>query len=343
MASGGVTVEAGGGQSTPQPNVQPAPFEYQKLTGVYEPTETLSLDASVRLQHDLESSPTPGTTLRSNEDRIWAGAFNANLDLGKHLALGAELSGAVPSSRQIASQFSSNSNALMVAKNSNLGASADLVYDTFDENAAARALDVSLDLSLGYTRYWNTQSLAELDTRAGPQTASSYLATCASASTTPSCEVASRAAGSSSASLGQARVGASVTGTIAERTDVTLDGAYYAYGQANPDQVGFFTYRAPGTSQKDVYGAGLPLIPPRWSVRPELAHRWKTLSARIWYQFSDYTLADYVGHAVGGKVELKLGDWRVYASGSYRADVSPGGTETSAHSWTGGVGLTRKF
>ena len=69
-------------------------------------------------------------------------------------------------------------------------------------------------------------------------------------------------------------------------------------------------------------------------MRPEVAHKWSLVSVRVWYQFTNYTLPDYDGHTVGGKVQLHLGKWRVYASGNFRADVSPGGTQADAQSWT---------
>jgi hypothetical protein len=43
---------------------------------------------------------------------------------------------------------------------------------------------------------------------------------------------------------------------------------------------------------------------------------------------------------VGGKAQLVAGNWRLYTTGSYRADLLSGAT---AHTWTLGIGLTRAF
>ncbi len=341
-AANGVTLEGGGGQSTPQPTVQPSPFEYQRLVGRYEPTDSFYLSASVRLQHDFPSAPFPGTTLHSGDDWVWSGTLDASYDAAKHVTIGLGLNGSAPSTRDIAAQFLATSNAIMHATSDSAGGTADLTLDTFDPDGPSRSLDGSLGLSLGYTHFWTTQALTELDTPAGPTLATDLLGKCAKR-TTALCDVVSVATRPTSADLGQLRLGATATGTLYEHTDLSVDVAYYLYDQENPDQVGFFTYTPAGTTQKETYGAGLPLIPPRWTLRPELAHKWKVLSARVWYQFANYTLSDYDGHTVGAKVQLYLGNWRLYASGNYRADVSPGGTQASAQSWTAGLGLTRQF
>jgi hypothetical protein len=251
------------------------------------------------------------------------------------------VNGSYPSTRDIAAQFLAMSNSIIHATSSSAGATAELTLDTFDVDGAARPLDASLDFSLGYTHFWTSQALSELDTANGPMSATDYLAKCNRK--VPLCEVVNQAFEPAAADLGQLRLGASVTASLYEHTDVAADVAYYLYDQPHPDQVGFSTYTPQGTTQKDTYGAGLPLIPPQWSVRPEVAHRWKPISVRVWYQFANYTLPDYDGHTVGGKVQLYLGSWRVYVSGNYRADVSPGGSQASAQSWTAGLGVTRQF
>src|SRR5205085_7319885 len=81
--------------------------------------------------------------------------------------------------------------------------------------------------------------------------------------------------------LDSERFSANVSATLFTDTDVTLSGDYYVY-QQNPAQVGFFTLVAAGR------GAGVPIAPLRYEVRPEVVHRFGDLSARLWVQAGEY-------------------------------------------------------
>jgi hypothetical protein len=170
--------------------------------------------------------------------------------------------------------------------------------------------------------------------------------TACGATSTPLCNVVAFAARNAKGTLEQVRFGGTLTGTIYERTDVALDAAYYAYSNGDPDSVGYATVSADNAGGRSVgsatYGAGLPLFPSRYTLRPEVGHKWESLSARLWYQFTDYTAPDYVGHTVGAKLQLYLGKWRAYTTGNYRADVSSSSSDVG-HSWTIGLGVTRVF
>jgi hypothetical protein len=87
-------------------------------------------------------------------------------------------------------------------------------------------------------------------------------------------------------------------------------------------------------------GAGLPLAPPRWTLRPEVAQRVGPLSLRVYYQYTEYAQADYVGHTVGGKAIMRFGSLRVYATGSYRVDLASG---RASDTFTAGLGATWAF
>jgi hypothetical protein len=142
---------------------------------------------------------------------------------------------------------------------------------------------------------------------------------------------------SMSASLVQVRTGATLTLTIADDTDLGVDGAYFAYDTKDPNSVGLFDVTAGGATTS--FGAGLPMLPPRWSARPELAHRFGSLSLRAYYQYTD-RVDGGAGHTAGGKVQLGVGSIKLYATGSYRADVF---TTGNAQTWTGGLGLMAKL
>jgi hypothetical protein len=346
-----VTAEIGTGQSRPTPSIQPYVQEYQKIVGRWDPAPELELSASIRLTRDFPAAAAPGTTLRTGGDWVWLGGLDATFDASEHFSFAMGLLGAPPSTRIIASPFTypdpngtvENSTALMRTKSWFAGGSVEMTYDTYDPDASSdevRPLDASIDASVGYTHFSTEQSMAAFDSPTGPVNVSA----CTGLRTPPMCNVVNFASRPALAELEQIRVGATVTTMIYEHTDVALDVAYYAYGNGDPDSAGYTKVSADDVRGRSVgiatYGAGLPVLPPRYTLRPEIGHKWTRVSARLWYQFTDYTSPDYVGHTVGSKVQLYLGKWRVYATGSYRADVSD--TDVG-HTWTIGAGVTRIF
>ena len=350
-ADGALTIEVGGGESKPPPTIQPSAFEYQRVSGRIAPVRAFTLGAGLRLQHDFMAAPTPGTKLRSGSDWVWLGAIDGTLELSDHASLTLSILASPSATRTIASSFvypRGASDAVGYARtrasSSSLGAGLTFTYDTFDDDAPERALDGSFDLSAAYTTYATDQAMVEIDGPNGATSVDAFMQNeCAAATTrTALCDVVARAARAATSRLGQARLGAAATATLFERTDVTLDGAYYVYDQGDPDSVGFFqdSITSGGRQATASYGVGLPLLPPRWSLRGDVSHKWSTFLARGFYQFTDYTLAGYVGHSLGGKAQLYFGKWRAHATGSYRWDVS---TADTAKSWILGLGLTRTF
>ena len=354
-ASDSATAEIGGGQSRPIPQVQPYAFEYQKLVGRYEPTEQLYFSGQVRLQHDFPAAAAPGTSLYSGSDWVWFFAGDASYDATKHLSLSAGVTGSPSSSRDIATPIGLptgqgqplGSNALMSTTGASLGGSLEVTYDTSDDDAPPRALDGSLELSVAYTHYQTEQTMIALDAPGRPGVlVSNFESSCGATRSAP-CEAVAQAAEPASAALGQTRLGAAFTAIIHEKTDVTLDASYDLYDKKRPEDVGFFTFTSPaGVSRAASYGAGLAILPPRFSLRPEVGHRWGMVSIRAWYEFSEFTAPSTVGNAVGAKMQVSVGSWRVYATASYLADLSTQGSATTteiAETWAGGLGLTRVF
>jgi hypothetical protein len=346
-ADGAVTFETGAGQSKPTTTLPTSTFEYQKLAGRYAATETLTLSAMTRLTHDLAAAAEPGTTLATGDDWIFSGSIGADDDVARHLNLGLALDGAAPSTRTVAAPFSAptaqgqtlSSYATVDATTWNLGATADVTYDTSDDTAPERALDATIDLSAGVEHFSTTQNMTSFEQASGNvTTVAAFEAGCARSHPSPLCLATSHASGSATGSLNQLRLGATLTGILWTRTDASLDAAYYLYDAASPDDVGLFSFTPAGSADAATYGAGLPMAPPRATIRGDVGHRWSALSLRAWYQLTSYTLADSIGNAAGGKAQVYLGAWRVYATGSYRVDSLGGVT---ADTWTAGLGVTR--
>ena len=119
--------------------------------------------------------------------------------------------------------------------------------------------------------------------------------------------------------LDSERLSANVTATLFTDTDVTLSGDYYLYEQ-DPTQVAFFTLVAAGR------GAGVPIAPLRYEVRPEVVHRFGDLSARLWFEAGEYVTGTGQSTAgVGLKLQYKFTKtFRSWVILSGQRDVDPG-------------------
>ena len=349
-ASNSVTAELGAGQSKPTPTIASAPFEYQKIAGRWQAADTLSFSASVRLTHDFAGAPTEGTVLRTASDWVWQGTLGVSHDVSKHVAFGLDLAGSPPARRDVVSPLAfaptggtpTTLDASMRANGWNAGAAADLQYDTFDEDAE-HDVDLTIDASVGYTHFGSTQVLASVE-EPGSVVSAEALATRCAGKSTDACQAYALAATKSTASLEQLRLGTTATFTLWDRTESGADISYYVYDRGSPGDAGFFNGFLLGRTGADAgtatWGAGMPVLPTRWSLRPELGHRWDWITLRAYYQFASYAIVpSEVGHTVGGKVTLLLDKWRPYLTGNVREDLAGG--SAGASSWTLGVGLQR--
>jgi hypothetical protein len=349
-ASDSVTAELGAGQSKPTPTIASAPFEYQKIAGRWQATDTLSIAASVRLTHDFAGAPTEGTVLRTASDWVWQGTLGVSHDVSKHVAFGLDLAGSPPARRDIVSPLSyspstasgATLDASMRSTGWNAGGAVDLQYDTFDEDAE-HAVDLTVDASAGYTHFGSSQVLAAVEEPGGVVPVETLAARC-TGQATDACQAYALAATKSTASLEQLRLGATTTFTLWDRTELGVDVAYYVYDRGSPGAAGFFSGFLADRAGRDAgtatWGAGMPVLPTRWSLRPELGQRWDWITVRAYYQLASYAVVpSEVGHTVGGKVTLLLGPWRPYVTGNVREDLAGG--SAGASSWTVGAGLQR--
>jgi hypothetical protein len=345
-ADGSATFEAGGGFYKPSATIQGSAQEYQKLGGRWDATDALSVSGAARLSHDFPAAPQEGSALRTGDDWVLALSLDAVYNPTPRLALGLGLNGSPPSSRDVVGTYvappgpgPAGTDALVRSVNQSIGAAVDVSYDTFaGDDEPSHTVDGTFDLYGSYTQYVTTQRISSLETNRGVVDAATLSSDCAG-KTTRTCQAASAALVNATQTLGQFRAGATITGTLYERTDLSFDFAYYLYDRGALDDAGVFTV----ATQPDgaaTYGAGFPTLPPRFTLRPEISHRWDLVGVRAFYQFSDYAVSDGSGHTVGGKVQLYLGKWRLYTTGSYRQDSFGGEPESS---WTAGLGVTRTF
>ena len=112
------------------------------------------------------------------------------------------------------------------------------------------------------------------------------------------------------------RLSASTTATLFQDTDLTLGGDYYVY-QEDPSQVGYYGLASAGR------GAGMPIAPLRFLVRPEVLHRFGDFSARLWVQAGRFMPGTGASTAaIGTKLQYKISRaWRIWLSLSGERDV----------------------
>ncbi len=344
-AASSVTGEVGGGQSKPTPTIASAPFEYQKFAGRWQASDALSFAASMRLTHDFAGAPTGGTVLRAGSDWVWQGALGVSADVSSHVALGLDVSGSPSARRDVVSSLTyaprggqgTTVDTSTVATGWNAGVAIDAAYDTFDEEEE-HAVDVTVDASAAYTHFGSEQRLGAVEEPAGVLAADTIAAQCSGRSTTR-CNAYGDAAAPKRSTLEQARLGVTTTLTLWDHTEVGADVAYYVYDRGSPGDAGFFAGTLPGGGATS-WGAGMPVLPTRWSLRPELGQRWSWITVRAFYQFASYAVVpSEVGHTVGGKVTLLPGKWRPYVTGNVREDVAGGSAGSS--SWSIGAGIQR--
>ena len=317
--TGRFTAEGGGGQSRPSPTVSSTTFFYERIVGRYAPTHALELGATLRATEDLAPPQSAGSAFRSTGDAVFYGAFDATIALSAHVDLDLGINGSPPSTRNLATTVhvgdaatGTDVDALVRARSGSVGALAEVGYDTFDD-AVEHDVDVALETSVALTRFSTTQEVLQ---------------------TSGSAPVIAPA----SAELVQARVGVSGTLTFAERTNLGLDVAYFVYDAKSPGDVGLFDATSGGLTTS--FGAGIPMLPPRWTLRPEIGHRVGVVTLGAYYQFADLAIDSAVGHTVGTKVQVAIGRVKLYATGSYRSDVF---TDSAAQTWVAGLGLTGKL
>ena len=308
-----VTGEVGGGQTKPSPDTPMTSFFYQRVGGRWTPSDRFDLAATLRVTEDFARPPDTGSVYATSRDTVFFGSLAGTYDFAAHWNASLGANGSAPSTRDYAVPSplvgaTADPDALVRATTWSLGGVAELEYDSFDEKRA-HGLDLAVDGGAAVNELVTEQTPVQ------PSTAVTAL-------------------GTKRASLTQVRLGGTVTATALDDTDVGVDAAYFLYDDPNPADVGTFTTaQAAGAT----WGAGLPMLPPRWTVRPEVAQRLGNLSLRAYYQYADIALDGAHGHTVGARAQLSLQNVKVFVTGSFRSDVFA--SDETAETWTAGAGF----
>lgn len=152
----------------------------------------------------------------------------------------------------------------------------------------------ALDVSAGLNRYDIFQQV-----RLGDGAASDFVRrVCARRPDVDACRLVEGV----STPLWQGRFAATYTATLFLDTDVSLEGAVYAY-DTDPADVGYFS---PVIAGRQDFGVGVPVSPMLFSLRPQVLRRFKRVTLRFNYQFGLFSSGLGAMHALTGKLTWKV-------------------------------------
>ncbi len=213
-------------------------------------------------------------------------------EASEHLALGLA-GGFSPRSRVIADSLiaytaasgaPATADGIVVARSSSQSAEVVLSWDT----AGDSDFETGVDLGFMGRHYHTEQELAALQPITPDELLQQLLSQCrGQGQGTQACRL--QLLGllrRQPAALTQLGLRGSVAETFWLDTDVGLAGRWYSYDR-DPTEVGFFRLAAAGGAGAE-FGAGIPMAPLAWSIRPWLAHRFGGLLVRGWWEHGTY-------------------------------------------------------
>jgi hypothetical protein len=218
------------------------------------------------------------------------------------------------------------------SRSSSIGAALAAGFDTAGESNA----ETALDLSAGFLHYETLQRIVEVADRNGTVIPTSSLVTYCE---THLCGKALRSAlQAQQAMLNQVRIGANLTETIYQTTDLGLSAALYLYNE-DPTQVGYFGVTSVGRSSS--FGSGMPIAPYRLTVSPDLAHRFGNLLCELGFLYGLY--ASDQGYALGATIRFQYKfspRWKLWLKASGERDRDAENATTLSSSVSLGVRFT---
>jgi hypothetical protein len=221
--------------------------------------------------------------------------------------------------------------ALLRARSSNVWGELSLTYDT----AGTSDLEWAFTGAVALSRF-ETQQRVEQARVGGVTLTPAELRTLCTASNS-GCRAYVPAIDGFSDELRSVRVTAGALATIQKDTDVGVNVDYYSYFD-DPASVGVYSIAAIGR-----FGAGAPIAPLRYLVRPEVTHRDGAFSLRAWVQAGEYVAN--VGQstaALGLKVQYKFTRaFRMWISATGQRDVDTNG-DVSRSGWVS-LGAAYRF
>ncbi|HYZ89812.1 MAG TPA: hypothetical protein VE620_10995 [Myxococcales bacterium] len=332
-------ISVGGAQSTAQ---NPRAGNVSNLFGVAVDLGedwTVSGTAQVTVE---ESTPAPaGSGFGDRGGTVTAFSLGADWDATDNWTLGVTFDASPASTITSDARFrvpvspsntdTSLVDALIAAASSNVSAEFLVTYDT----AGFSDLEWSLTGAVAFSRFETTQRIEGARRTNGTTLSNSELRDLCTGA--PSCSGYLTAINGLSDELRSAHFSLSGIATIQTDTDVGLGADYYAYFD-DPANVGIFSLATVGR-----FGAGAPIAPLRFLVRPEVTHRIGPLSLRLWVQAGEYVANVGQGTAsIGTKVQYRFTRaFRMWIGATGQRDVGSTG-EVSRSGWVS-LGAAYRF
>jgi len=329
--------ETGAGTTQTSPTNPRSGYWYDLINGTVGVSRTVDLHLDVTLTHDASSPASPGTRFGNSGGTIFSTAIGLDYEASEHVLLGVEANYS-PSVTQLAdapiSFDTTQADAQIRSRTSLYGATLQFGYQTAGESD----WETVVDPSLAWTHYTSFQQVASLATSTGPVSVQQILNACARYTKLRGCREFQAAARQQEAGVNQLRLALSVTETVAEDNDFTLNGSYYAYDK-DPTQVGYFSMVAVGRVSM---GSGVPLAPLRFTVKPEYLRRFGRFSVDAWYQYGNYVDDQGTTQLIGLKAQYKFSRAvAAYILGSGQKDIDV--QSVSTYSGTMALGLKFRF
>ncbi len=316
------------------------------LNANFELSDQFSLAAGAVLTLEGATPAPARRQFSTNGSAITLFSLGLDWDPNDHVSTGVVLDFSPASDQQIGTQLTVTDannttqplSVLLGAKSSNSAIAFDVGYDTAGES------DLEWSFTAGATasHYTTTQKLdqAYLRDTGNPYDPAQIRTYCAAhRKGKGACSAAIyQVLKGQEATLDSVRGSVVLTSTISTDTDLSLGGDLYAYSQ-DPGTVGIFSVGNTGR-QTISGGAGVPIAPLRYTVRPEVLHRFGDLSVKLWVQAGEYASGTAQTTAgLGAKVQYKFSKtFKMWVTAGGQKDVDSTGTDSNSGSLALGAG-----
>jgi hypothetical protein len=330
--------ETGVGTTQTSPTNPRSGYFYDLIDGTAELSKRVDLRLDVTLTHDASSPAGKGAVYGSSGGNIVLMAIGMDFEASRHVDLGADIDFSSKSFQLSDAPITfqiSKADAQIRSAIQTYGAAFQFGYHTAGETD----WETSVDSSLGWTHYSSLQQVNSVATAAGPETIQKILDACAAAKDLlAGCKQIQAAAGQQQAEVNQLRLALSVTETVGDDNDFILGGSVYLYNQ-DPNQIGYFSLASVGLTSM---GAGVPLAPLQFTLKPEYVHRFGRFSVDVWYQFGEYASDLGTSQLLALKTQYRFSkQFSAYLLATGQRDLDIQGTHTN--SGTVALGLRFRF
>jgi hypothetical protein len=280
-------------------------------------TDHLSSRLDMTLTKLAASPPLAGSPFQPTADWILLGQVGVDAELGEHVEVYVDGLASPPSTQQV-DIVAVGHEARLRATSDSYGANASVGYFSGGDSN----LEWAVDLLGGWLHIDSRQQVDAL-VLGGTQTAAAVRAEC-KASQTAACRALRAALQGEHQVLDQGHLALLPTLILFRDTDLTLGFTYYLYAQ-DPSALGQFRLATIGGLATTGTAQLAPLV---WTVRPEVNQRLGRWALTLYFLHGLYTGNDGITDTLGFKVQVRLGDVRLWTALTANRDVDGSGTVT---------------